>query len=76
MEAGDAEAFYQYGISHFFGESGLPQDTGKALEVWLHAAELGSVMAHYKLGTMYNDGISVETNHTKVSLPASSLGGE
>lgn len=65
MEACDAEAFYQYGISHFFGESGLPQDTGKALEVWLHAAELGSVMAHYKLGTMYNDGISVETNHTK-----------
>ncbi|KAL7527410.1 hypothetical protein ACHAXR_001947 [Thalassiosira sp. AJA248-18] len=56
MEAGDAQAFNMLGSEYDDGALGLPQDTKKALELWIRAAELGSAMAHYNVASVYYEG--------------------
>ena len=53
VEAGDAEAMYQLGHHYHRGEMGLPQDYGKAIELWLRAGELGHAASYYAIGLAY-----------------------
>ena len=53
-EKGDAHAQYQLGIAHELGV-GAEDDTGKAIEWFLKAAEQGIPLAQYRLATLYLD---------------------
>ena len=56
MEAGDADACDQMGVRYRDGFLGLKQDKRKALEMFLRAAELGSVYGRNNIATMYYEG--------------------
>eukprot|EP00579_Thalassiosira_antarctica_P010984 CAMPEP_0201921174 /NCGR_PEP_ID=MMETSP0903-20130614/9580_1 /ASSEMBLY_ACC=CAM_ASM_000552 /TAXON_ID=420261 /ORGANISM="Thalassiosira antarctica, Strain CCMP982" /LENGTH=305 /DNA_ID=CAMNT_0048458087 /DNA_START=115 /DNA_END=1032 /DNA_ORIENTATION=- len=65
MEANDVEAFITLAWHHHDGGMGLPQDFKKSMGLWLRAAELGSINAHYDLGRIYYDGNGVEKDMKK-----------
>ena len=65
MKLMDAEAYFDLGIRYKAGDSGLPQDLNKALELWNRAAELGSIKAHYELGLRLYTGIGGEKDKKK-----------
>lgn len=65
MKLNDAEAFFMLGGAYARGELGLQEDMSKALELWNKAADLGSCMAHYSLGIMYNIADGVERDLDK-----------
>ena len=44
------------GIHYFHGQLGLLQDRDKAMELWKQATALGSSKAHYRLGSIYEEG--------------------
>jgi TPR repeat protein len=56
VEVNDAGAMYVLGSYYNHGQLGLQQDRGKALELWKHAAALGSSKAHFELGPQYDKG--------------------
>ncbi|EJK54268.1 hypothetical protein THAOC_26124 [Thalassiosira oceanica] len=56
----DAAAMYHLGNKYFYGRLGLTKDVPRAIELLTEAAELGSVEAHYSLGSMYYTGEGVE----------------
>jgi len=56
VEVNDADAMYVLGSYYNHGQLGLQQDRGKALELWKHAAALGSSKSHFHLGNMYREG--------------------
>ncbi|EJK58604.1 hypothetical protein THAOC_21257, partial [Thalassiosira oceanica] len=60
VDKGDAEAINFISYKHFHGGLGLAKDVPRAIELWTEAAELGSVDAHYMLGSMYYHGDGVE----------------
>ena len=60
VDKGDAEAITHLGNKYYHGELGLTKDVLRAIELWTRAAELGSLGAHYSLGTVYYDGDGVE----------------
>ena len=55
MDMGDAAAFYQLGeLYNKGGDLGIQGgDVKKAIELWSHAVELGSIDAHQQLGNAY-----------------------
>ena len=55
VEANDACAMFVLGNHYFSGKGGLQQNREKANEVWKQAARLGSSLAHYHLGTEYDE---------------------
>jgi TPR repeat protein len=65
VEAGDAEAIFGLGCYYLTGEFGLPQDHGKALELWQQAGELGNAKAYYNVGNAYHTGEGVERDNKK-----------
>jgi len=54
VDAGDAEGINNLGFYYSQGVYGLPQDHGKALELWHQAAELGDATSLYNIGNSYN----------------------
>ena len=60
VDKGDAEATAFLGAMYHCGMLGLTKDVPRAIELWTEAAELGSLDAHYSLGTVYYDGDGVE----------------
>ena len=54
VDANDARAIYSLGNHYYHGHLGLQQDWARAMELWKQAAELGSSLAHYHLGTQYD----------------------
>jgi len=54
VDANDAGAIYLMGNYYYHGNLGLQQDWARAMELWKQAAELGSSLAHYHLGTQYD----------------------
>ncbi|EJK54385.1 hypothetical protein THAOC_25992 [Thalassiosira oceanica] len=60
VSKGDSEAIAYLGEPHFRGTLGMAKDVPRAIELWMEAAELGSVYAHYQLGGMYYTGDGVE----------------
>jgi len=61
----DPEAYLQLGHAYKDGDKGLPQNFSKAIELWNHAAGLGSINAHYNLGVAYFNGRGVEKDIKK-----------
>ena len=64
-EGGDAGATFQLGRLYSRGRRGLPQDYGKAIELWLRAGELGSASANQNIGACYYNGQGVERDMKK-----------
>jgi len=60
VDKGDAEAINNIGQTYFHGDLGLSKDVPRAIELWTEAAELGSLDAHYQIGTVHNNGDGVE----------------
>jgi TPR repeat protein len=56
VEANDAAAMTALGSYYNHGKLGLHQDIKKTIELWTHAAELGSSSAHLNLGNEYHNG--------------------
>ena len=56
MEKGNGHAFYQLAGFYIEGNMGLPQDEGKANELWLKAGELGCAEGYCNLGIHYYNG--------------------
>jgi TPR repeat protein len=55
VEAHDAGAIYVLGSTYYHGQLlGLQQDRARAMELWKQAAALGSSMAHFTLGNIYD----------------------
>ncbi|EJK51651.1 hypothetical protein THAOC_29158, partial [Thalassiosira oceanica] len=52
----DAEAINHLGDKYFFGGLGLTKDVPRAVELWMEAAELGSIDTHHNLGQVYYTG--------------------
>ena len=64
-EGGDGAAMHNLGCIYNGGDLGLPQDTKKAMELWLRAGELGRIWPYYKLGIHYYSGEGVERDVKK-----------
>ena len=64
---GDAQAIYYLGCDYDAGRYGLPQDSGKALELWHQAGELGCTKAYYSIGIAYCNGNGVERDEKKAA---------
>jgi len=77
MDAGDAEAFCEFGQIHKFGEYGLPSDISRAVELNKKAAKLGSLDAHTNLGYMYEfgEGLEKDVNQALHHYEISAKGG-
>ncbi|KAL7528637.1 hypothetical protein ACHAXR_002545 [Thalassiosira sp. AJA248-18] len=65
IEAGDAIAMYHLGYEYLSGDSGVPQDSNKALELWHQAAKLGCAKSHTALAHSYAQGEGVEQDDKK-----------
>ena len=67
-EVGDAKAIYNLGCDYYDGGlRGMPQDHGKALELWQQAAELGNAGAYHNIGSVYHFGEGVERDKKKAN---------
>lgn len=69
MKANDFGAFHHLACEYEHGNTGLSQDSEKALELWLRAAKLGSSMAHHSLSSVYyeRDDVKKSTYHTELA---------
>ena len=79
MKAGDANAFNTMGTGYMFGTFGLQKDTEKALELYLRAAELGSVEAHNNIATMHYSeqvGVEIDPDRALFHLQQAAIGGD
>jgi hypothetical protein len=56
MAKNDPEAFVMLGDFYRNGSNGLPEDHEKAFELYTKAADLGSIIAHRRIGACYYDG--------------------
>src|SRR5580658_5943804 len=56
---GDAEAEFALGKA-YYGGNGVPQDYGKALDLYQKAANQGHAKAQNNLATMYRNGLGVK----------------
>ena len=61
----DPEAIDYLGQKYFHGANGLKKDMQKAMELWIEAAELGSIEALFSIGLAYRLGDGVEKDMAK-----------
>ena len=52
----DPAGLYDEGLKYLHGDSGFPQDYGRAKDLFYRAADRGHLMAMVKLGEMYYQG--------------------
>ena len=65
VEMDDANAIHNLGCGYYNGESGLPQDRAKALDLWHQAGELGYTDAYHNIAATYYNGNGVERDMKK-----------
>ena len=65
VDKGDAAAIAHLGNKYYHGRLGLAKDVPQAIKLWTEAAELGSLDAHYHLGTVYYTGNDVEEDQPR-----------
>ena len=70
VEANDAESMHYLGLSYAKGDLGLRQDRTKALELWTQAAELGSCMAHFRIGMGVGKDVKKAIHHFELAAMA------
>jgi hypothetical protein len=61
-EQGDAGSQVQLGAMYLLGQ-GVPQDSAKAVALYLRAAEQGHAYAQYDLGAMYAEGTNTPQDY-------------
>ena len=66
-EAGDADAQYNLGVMHDYGQ-GVPQDDAEASRWWRLAADQGHANAQYNLGFMYSNGSGVPQDYVQMHM--------
>ncbi|KAL7524805.1 hypothetical protein ACHAXR_000724, partial [Thalassiosira sp. AJA248-18] len=64
-ENGDGLACANLGSRYLDGDCRLQQDPKKGLKLLLHAVELGSTKAHYRIAWIYDTGQFMEKDHEK-----------
>ena len=67
VEAGDADAMFDFGSCYSEGLFGLPRNRAKALELWKQAGELGHAGAYFNIGNAYYNGRGVERDEKKAN---------
>ena len=67
MEVNDAQAMYILGYYYSKGTAGLPQDMGKALELWYRAGKLGNPVSYFNIGNAYLYGMGVGRDMKKAT---------
>ena len=65
IDAGDAEAINFLAVSYFLGAYGMKKDIQRAIELWADAVDLGSVHAHFRLGSSYYSGDGVDQDKVR-----------
>ena len=65
VEQGDVHAYYQLANLYFFGQGGVKKDEAMGIKWYLLAAENGDCVAQYVLGSLYENGQSVEQDFEK-----------
>ena len=65
VDAGDPLAIYHHGGQYRFGLNRLGKDVARAVALFERAAELGSKVAHYALGSLHEEGVDVEKDTIK-----------
>ena len=65
IEVNDVEAIHSLGCCYSEGSHGLPQDYGKAWELWRRAGELGHSLSYYNIGVAYYGGNGVGRDEKK-----------
>ena len=65
VEVGDPKAMFHLGYNYDDGEFGFPQDSAKALELFIRAGELGCDKAYNNVGYAYLNGNGVEIDEKK-----------
>ena len=65
VDADDVEAMRNLGVFYYRGLMGNPQDSEKAIELWLRAGELGDTQAYHCVAMAYRDGEGVEMDIEK-----------
>ncbi|EJK56551.1 hypothetical protein THAOC_23541 [Thalassiosira oceanica] len=60
VDKDDPEAMHLLGTQYHLGKLGLTKDVPRTLELWMEAADLGSINAHYNLGHVYYTGDGVK----------------
>jgi hypothetical protein len=68
IERGDAENTFCMGVFHHYGMNGIPKDEPKAFELFLRAADLGSLRACTNTALAYLDGIGTEQDEAKAKI--------
>ncbi|EJK43958.1 hypothetical protein THAOC_37548 [Thalassiosira oceanica] len=63
----DPVAINALGLDYCYGTHGLQKDASKAFELWMEAAELGSIDALFNLGKSYRLGEGVGKNIAKAA---------
>ena len=63
----DPEAINSLGAKYFQGANGLNKDARRAVELWIEAAELGSIEALFNLGLAYDSGEGVGQDKAKAA---------
>ena len=78
LRGDDALATYMLGNYYCDGRYGLPQDHGKAMELWLRAGELGCSEAYNNFGFAFDNGQGVErdTKKAKYYWELGAMGGD
>jgi TPR repeat protein len=74
VEAHDAFSICMLADSYRHGLNGLQQDEGRAMELYVRAAELGCSKAHYQLGDIYHEGGNLKK--AKFHLEAAAIAGD
>ena len=64
-EKNDAKAIKLLASFYDVASIGLPQNTEKAIELWLRAGKLGCARSYYNIATCYKNGHGVKLNMTK-----------
>jgi TPR repeat protein len=70
---------WHLGCDYCNGEYGLPQDYGKAMELWLRAGELGYATAYSKIGYSYfhgHRGVEKDAMKAKHYWELAAMGGD
>ena len=65
IDNGNALAFYQLGGYYERGLNGVPQDSRKAVELYLKAGQHGCPGGYFNLGMSYDEGEGVEVDKKK-----------
>lgn len=65
MNMGDAEAFRTLGGAYQDGGFGLPKDLNKSTELFIKAADLGSIDGRYDIAAAYWNGEGIEVDKDK-----------